>query len=60
MAGLKSAETQAEDQRKKLHLTEIELAMEKQQVMDLKAELKKAKKVAQLAKEALEVEKQAS
>ena len=36
-AGLKSAQDQAEDQRKKLYLTEIELATQKQLVLDLKA-----------------------
>ena len=41
-----------------LYQTEIELATSKQLALDLKAELQKAKKAAQLAKEALEVEKQ--
>lgn len=36
MASLKSAKAQVEDQRKKLHITEIDLATEKQQVLDLK------------------------
>lgn len=60
VAGLKITEAQVEDQRKKLHLTEIDLATEKQQVLDLKAELKKAHEVVQLAKEALEAKKKAS
>ena len=42
-AGLKTAEKQAEDQRQKLHVTEINLAIEKQTVLDLKAALQKAK-----------------
>ena len=38
-AGLKSLETQAEDQCKLLYQTEIELATSRQLVLDLKAEL---------------------
>ena len=34
-AGLKTAERQAEEQRQKLHSTEINLAMQKQMVIDL-------------------------
>ena len=49
---LKIAETQAEDQRKQLHMTEIELATQRQLVMNLMAELKKAKDAAQMAREA--------
>lgn len=45
-AGLKTTEAQAKDQGKKLYTTELELATQKQFVMDLKAELKKAKDVA--------------
>ena len=56
MAGLKTAEVQVEDQRKLIYTTEIELAIQKQLVMDLKAELQKvkdeAKEVAQVAREA--------
>ena len=37
--GLKTMERQAEDQRQKLHLTKIDLATEKQLVIDLKAKL---------------------
>ena len=38
-AGLKNAESQAEDQRQKLYVTETNLATEKQTVLDLKATL---------------------
>ena len=58
-AGLKTAERQAEDQRQKLHLTEIDLATQKQLVIDLKVELQKAKEEAQLARDAAEAEKKA-
>ena len=58
--GLKTIERHAEDQCQKLHLTEIDMAIEKQLVLDLKVELQKAKEAAQLAKEAAEAEKQAS
>ena len=55
-ASLKTAKAQAEDQRKLLYTTEIELATQKQFVMDLKAELQKVKdepkEAAQVAKEA--------
>ena len=43
---------QAKEQRQNLHYTEIELATAKQQVVDLKAELKKAKEAAQVAQAA--------
>ena len=46
---LKNAQMQAEEQRQKLHYTEIELATAKQQVVDLKVELEKAKEAAQAA-----------
>ena len=49
-AGLKNAQNQAKDQCKKLYHTKIKLAIEKQQVLELKAELQKAKE----ATEALE------
>ena len=39
LAGLKNAETQAEDQRQKLYVTETNLATERQTVLDLKAAL---------------------
>ena len=56
-AGLKTTERQAEDLRKKLHYYEINLATEKQMVTDLREELRKARKAAQLLKEATEAEK---
>ena len=59
-AGLKNAEKQAEEQRKQLHFTEINLATERQLVKDLREELWKVREVAQLAKEAAEAEKQAA
>ncbi|XP_050239420.1 uncharacterized protein LOC126688690 [Quercus robur] len=66
-AGLKSAETQAEDQRKELYSTQINLATEKQAVLDLKValqkvedELRRVKEEAQLIREAAEAEKSAS
>ena len=52
-ASLKTTERQAEDQRQKLHLIEINLVTQRQLVIDLKVELQKAK-------EAAEAEKQAS
>ena len=54
-AGLKNAENQAEDQREKLHIIEIELAIQRQLVLELKADLQRAKEVAWVAKEASEV-----
>ena len=57
---MKTAERQAEDQHQKLHLTEIDLATQKQLVIDLKVELYKAKEETQLDREAAEVEKKAS
>ena len=54
-AGLKTAERQAENQRQKLHITEINLATKKQTVLNLKAELQKAKDAARVAREAAEV-----
>ena len=51
-AFLKSTEAQVKDQRQELHITEIELATQKQLVLDLKAELEKAKDAAQAAREA--------
>ena len=66
-AGLKNAETQAEDQCQKLFVTETNLAIEKQTMLDLKAALQKdeeelrlAKEEAQLVREAAEAEKKAS
>ena len=56
-AGLKTTEKQFEDIRKQLHYTEINLATEKQLVAELREELRKAREVAQLVKEAAETEK---
>ena len=39
LAGLKNAETQAEDQRQKLYVTKTNLATERQTVLDLKVAL---------------------
>ena len=58
-AGLKTTERQAEDLCKELYYCEINLAIEKQLVKDLREELHKAKEAAQLLKEAVETEKQA-
>ena len=57
---LKPVERQAKEQRQKLHSTEIDLAMQKQMVVDLQVELQKAKEEIQLAKEATEAEKKTS
>ena len=57
-AGLKMTERQFEKVRKDLHYTEINLATEKQMVTELREELRKARKTAQLFKEAAEAEKQ--
>ena len=59
-AGLKTTEKQVEEIRKELHYSEINLATEKQMVTKLREELRKAREVAQLLKEATEVEKQAT
>ena len=59
-AGLENAQDQAEDQRKMLYYTEIKLATGKQQVLELKAELQRAKEAIQMAKEAAEALEQAS
>ena len=53
-ADLKNVQDQAEDQRKKLYLTEIELATQKQLVLGFKAELEKAKAATQTVEEAVE------
>ena len=52
-ASLKNAEDQVKDQCKKLHLTEIELATQRQLVLDLKAELQKAKDAAEWSRKFL-------
>ena len=59
-AGLQTIERQAKDIRKELHYCQINLATEKQMVIDLREELRKAMEAAQLQKEAAEAEKQAS
>ena len=59
-AGLKTTERQAEDLRKELHYSEINLATEKQMVTELRKELRKAREAAQLLKEAIEAEKQSA
>ena len=45
-AGLKTIERQAEDQRQKMHLTEIDQATQRQLVIDLKVKLQTAKEAA--------------
>ena len=52
-AGLKSAEAQAKNQRKELYTTQLNLAIEKAAVLDLKSKLQKAKKALKLAQEAV-------
>ena len=59
-AGLKTTEKQFKDIRKQLHYTEINMETEKQLVTELREELRKAREVAQLLKEAAEAEKQAA
>ena len=58
--GLKNARDQAEDQRKRLYHTKIELTTTRQQVLKLSADLEKTKAVTQMAEEAAEASKQAS
>ena len=58
--GLKTTEKQAEDLRKQLHYTEINLATEKKLVKELREELQKAREAIHLVKEAAKAEKQAS
>ena len=53
-------ERQVEDQSQKFHLTEIDLATERQMVLDLKAKLQKSKDAAQVASEAVEAVVKAS
>ena len=57
---LKTMERLAEDQCQKLHLTEIDLATERQVVLDVKAKLQKAKDIARVAREAAEAAVRAS
>ena len=59
-ASLMNAQDQAEDQRKRLYCTEIELAIVRQQVLELSADLEKAKATARMAKEAAKASKQVS
>ena len=59
-ADLKTTERQAEDLRKELHYSEINLATKKQMVRELREELRKAREAAQLLKEATEAEKQSA
>ena len=59
-AGLKTTERQFEEVRKELHYSEINLATEKQVVIELREELRKVREAAQLLKEAIEAEKQAA
>ena len=59
-ASLKTTERQFEEVRKKLHYFEINLAIEKQMVTELREELRKARETAQLFKEAAKAEKQVS
>ena len=54
--GLKTAEAQAEDQRKQLYTTQINFATKKVAVLDLKAELQKAQEALKMAKEAAKAE----
>ena len=53
-AGLKTTKRQIEDQRQKLHIIEINLTIEKQSVLDLKAELQKTMDAAWVARDAAE------
>ena len=49
---MKSAEAQAEDQRKELYTTQLKLATEKAAVLDLQAKLKGAEEALKVAQEA--------
>ena len=51
-AGLRTTTKQAEDMHQQLYQSKINLATEKQMVLDLKAKLLKTKEVARLAREA--------
>ena len=57
---MKTTKRQFEEVCKELHYSEINLAMEKQMVTELREELRKAREAAQLLKEATEAEKQAA
>ena len=64
LASLKKVEVRVEDQRKLLYTTEIDLATQKQLVLDLKAKLQKvkdaAKEATQVAKETTKAVERAS
>ena len=60
LAGLKSAKAQAEDQRKLLYTTKVNLATEKATVLSLKAELQKAKEAAEVVREATKAAEEAA
>ena len=49
---MKSVEAQAEDQRKELYTTQINLTIEKTMILDLKSKLQKAKEALKVAQEA--------
>ena len=57
---MKTAEAQAEDQRKQLYTTQINLATEKAAVLDLKAELQKAQEALKVAMETAKAAKAAT
>ena len=48
---MKSAEAQAEDQRKELYTTQLNLATEKATVLDLQTKLKRAEEALKVAQE---------
>ena len=51
-AGLKNAEAQAEDRRKKLYTTQLNLATEKESVLDLQSKLQRVEEALKVAQEA--------
>ena len=57
---MKTTERQFEEVCKELHYFEINLATKKQMVTELREELRKAREIAQLFKDAAEAEKQAA
>ena len=59
-AGLKTAETQAKDQRKQLYTTQLNLATEQAAVLNLKAKLQKAQEALKVAQEAAKAAKTAA
>ena len=60
LVGLKTAEAQAENQRKHFYTTELDLATEKAAVLSLKVKLEKAKVEAQAIQEAAQAAKRAA